>query len=282
MENNPMHDKYIPMTSSSSGDGKEVLPDLYCYPIQIVNTCFVGMPDQPDNWVLIDAGMPQSEEKIITEAQARFGENARPRAIILTHGHFDHVGAVVELASHWDVPVYAHELELPFLTGIQKYPEPDPSVEGGLVAKLSGFFPDEPVNLQGRIQTLPADGTVPEMPGWRWIHTPGHTVGHVSFFRESDGALIAGDAFITVRQDALLKVLFQEKEVNGPPRYYTTDWNASRESVRKLAALKPSVAITGHGLPMKGKELTEGLERLANDFDSIAIPDHGKYVDPEQ
>ena len=46
----------------------------------------------------------------------RFGENNKPKAIVLTHGHFDHVGAVVDLVRKWDVPVYAHEAELPYLT----------------------------------------------------------------------------------------------------------------------------------------------------------------------
>jgi glyoxylase-like metal-dependent hydrolase (beta-lactamase superfamily II) len=116
------------------------------------------------------------------------------------------------------------------------------------------------------------------MTGWRWIHTPGHAPGHVSFFRESDRALIAGDAFVTCRQDVLYKVLIQQLEINGPPRYFTPDWQAAWDSVRALDALNPAMAITGHGRPVKGATLTDGLRDLAARFDEIAIPEHGRYV----
>lgn len=270
--------KYIPATSIGSGIGIEVLPDLYNHTVQIVNFQLVGHPETKD-FVLIDAGMPNSADEIIGATEERFGSDARPKAIILTHGHFDHIGAVIELVKYWEVPVYAHELEMPFLTGKMSYPEPDPTVEGGMVAKMSPMFPIEPINLGDRVEQLPTDGTIPYMPGFKWIHTPGHTPGHVSFFRESDRTLIAGDAFVTVKQEYLYKVLTQEQEISGPPRYLTTDWKAAKESVMKLEALKPSVAVTGHGLPMAGDLLSESLERLVREFDTIALPDYGKYVD---
>lgn len=269
--------KYIPATSVSSGVGLEVLPDLYCHTIQIVNICLVGSPEKKE-FVLVDAGMPESADQIISVTEERFGVNSRPKAIILTHGHFDHVGAVIDLVKHWNIPVYAHALELPFLTGKMNYPEPDATVEGGLIAKISPMFPNEPINLGNNVQVLPNDGSVPHMSGWRWIHTPGHAPGHVSFFREEDRSLIAGDAFVTVRQDSLYKVFTQEKEITGPPRYLTTNWTAARESVEKLYNLKPSVAITGHGMPVLGETLSTDLKKLVDEFDQLAIPDYGKYV----
>jgi glyoxylase-like metal-dependent hydrolase (beta-lactamase superfamily II) len=270
--------KYIPATSVASGTGVEVLPDLFCYTVQIVNVILVGNRATKD-FVLVDAGMPYSADEIITVTEERFGANSRPLAIILTHGHFDHVGAIVDLVKHWDVSVYAHELELPFLNGEKSYPEPDPTVEGGMVAKLSAFFPNKPINLASKIEKLSPDGSIPGMPDYRWIHTPGHSPGHVSFFREKDRTLIAGDAFITVKQDSLYQVLTQKQEINGPPRYFTTDWIAAKESVQKLEALKPSFAVTGHGLPMSGELLSSSLAELVRNFDQIAIPDYGKYVD---
>lgn len=269
---------FIPATSIGSGIGQEVLPDLYCHTIQIVNICYVGDRDS-ENFVLVDAGMPQSSQEIISITENRFGPEKKPKAIVLTHGHFDHVGGIIELVQQWDIPVYAHELEIPYLTGQKSYPEPDPTVEGGMVAKMSPLFPNEPINLGSHVQKLPDDKTVPEMPGWQWIHTPGHSPGHISLFREKDRALIVGDAFVTVKQESLYKVLTQEQEISGPPRYLTTDWKAAKESVIKLESLKPSVAITGHGLPMTGELLHSSLHTLAQDFDSIAVPDYGKYVD---
>lgn len=279
MVHNPLHGKTMPLASVKSGDGHEVLPDVYCLPVQIVNVYFVGAPDAPQEWVLVDAGMPRSEEMIIKAAEQRFGAGCRPRAIVLTHGHFDHVGAVVELAEHWDVPVFAHPLEHPYLTGARAYPPPDPSVGGGMVAAMARFFPTEPIDLGEYLHALPDDHTVPGLPEWRWCHTPGHAYGHVSLFRERDRALIAGDAFVTVRQESLYRVVTQHREINGPPRYFTPDWDAARESVRALAALTPQVAMTGHGMAMAGDELQRGLDALAADFDTTARPPHGRYVD---
>jgi hypothetical protein len=88
-----------------------------------------------------------------------------------------------------------------------------------------------------------------------------------------------GDAFTTVRQDSFYKVLIQKKEINGPPRYLTPDWRSAKESVQKLEALKPKMAITGHGPAMEGEELGEGLKNLVNNFEEIAVPNHGRYVD---
>ncbi|RIJ63212.1 MBL fold metallo-hydrolase [Rummeliibacillus sp. POC4] len=271
--------KYIPVTSVGSGMGIEVLPSLLCYTIQVVNMCLVRNLETND-FVLVDAGMPKSADEIISTTEKYFGDN-QPSAIILTHGHFDHVGAIIDLVKHWKIPVYAHELEIPYLTGKKSYPEPDTTVEGGMVAKMSFIFPNEPINLGDNVRQLPSDGTIPHMPDFKWIHTPGHTPGHVSLFREKDRTLIAGDAFTTVKQEYLYNVLTQKQEISGPPRYLTTDWKAAKESVIKLQALKPAVAVTGHGLPMSGELLTKSLQKLVKNFEQIAIPEYGKYVNPK-
>lgn len=269
--------KFLPIAAVTSGTGKEITEDIYYYTNQIVNVTFVGAPGT-DEWVLIDAGMPASGEKIKQVAEERYGKNSRPKAIILTHGHFDHVGGLIDLVNHWEMPVYAHVLEHPFLSGQESYPTPDATVEGGLVAKMSFMFPHKPIDLGDLLHELPKDGSVPKMPGWQWLHTPGHAPGHVSLFREDDRTLIAGDAFITVKQDALYKVLSQKEEVQGPPRYLTTDWQKAWESVKKLAALDPEQAVTGHGIAMSGEELKVGLQDLVDRFERVAIPDDGKYV----
>jgi glyoxylase-like metal-dependent hydrolase (beta-lactamase superfamily II) len=269
---------HIPATSIGSGVSTQVLPDVLCHTIQIVNIMFVGNPESND-FVLVDAGMPDSASEIISVTEERFGPDSSPKAIILTHGHFDHVGAVVELVKHWNIPVYAHEQELPFLTGKKAYPEPDATVEGGMIAKMSPMFPNEPIDLGAHIEMLPVDGTIPHMDSFKWIHTPGHTPGHVSLFREEDRTLLVGDAFVTVKQEDLYKVLTQQQEISGPPRYLTTDWKAAKRSVEKLNQLNPNIAVTGHGLPMTGEVLTNGLTKLVKEFDQIAVPDYGKYVD---
>ena len=271
-------ERYIPMTTIESGIGKEVAHDIYSFTVQFVNICFIGSPQSEDGWVLIDAGTPKSADMIMKAATSRFGENAKPSAIVLTHGHFDHVGALIELLKVWDIPVYAHSSELPYLTGKKDYPDPDPTVDGGILAKISSMYPIEAIDLGDRVHALPDDGQIPGLPKWQWIHTPGHTEGHIALFREEDRALIAGDAFITVKQESLFNVLTQHQEIHGPPRYLTPDWQAAWESVRKLEQLKPNCAVTGHGVPVNEEWLRENLPKLVKDFDTIAIPKTGKYV----
>lgn len=279
MDRSSSTERFQPMTSVSSGHGIEMAPDLYCFTVQIVNVVFFGIAGEGNDWVLIDAGMPKSGTRIKDEAEKRFGIDNPPKAIILTHAHFDHIGGLIDLLEIWDVPVYAHELELPYITGQKNYPEPDTTVEGGMVAKLSFMFPHESIDIGVSAHALSDDHTVPFMPGWKWIHTPGHTEGHISLFRNDDHAMIVGDAFVTVIQDELYKVFTQEKEIGGPPRYLTPDWEAAEQSVGILAALRPNIAITGHGVPVEGQWLHENLNKLDTEFQSIAVPDHGKYVD---
>ncbi len=146
------------------------------------------------------------------------------------------------------------------------------------MSMLSRFYPRGPINVSRWLLPLPADGNVPEMPGWRWIHTPGHTRGHVSLWRETDRTIIAGDAFITTAQESAYAVATQRPEMHGPPMYYTPDWQQSRTSVERLAALEPELAVTGHGPAMRGAEMRAALHTLARDFDRIAVPEQGRYV----
>ena len=254
--------------------GLSVLRDVF------VNLYYAFPEDQPQGpWVLIDAGLPGSADRIKQRAEALFGPDTPPAAILLTHGHFDHVGGLHGLLAAWPgVPVYAHPLELPYLTGRSAYPTPDPTVGGGIMAYLSFAYPKQPYDFGSRVEALPADGSVPGLPGWRWVHTPGHTFGHVSFFREHDKVLVAGDAFTTVFAESGLGTLTQKQEVHGPPAYFTPDWDAARASVELLARMAPEVAATGHGIAMHGNALHTQLADLAARFDSLVRPKTGRYV----
>jgi glyoxylase-like metal-dependent hydrolase (beta-lactamase superfamily II) len=281
-EEDDMMVQQIPVDESAeifgveSGDATKVLGDVSFRRLAIANVVFVGEPG--GSWALIDAGVHGTTRAIMRSAEALFGEGTVPDAIVLTHGHFDHVGALRQLADTWNVPIYAHALEVPYLSGAESYPPPDPSVGGGLMSTLSRFYPRGPIDVSQWLTTLPADGSVPAMPGWQWIHTPGHTRGHVSLWRDSDRTLIAGDAFITTAQESAYAVLTQKPELHGPPMYYTTDWDNARASAERLAALEPEVVITGHGPPMRGPAMREALQALARDFDRVAVPKQGRYV----
>jgi glyoxylase-like metal-dependent hydrolase (beta-lactamase superfamily II) len=254
----------------------EAAPDIAGLRYLISNVYFVGAPNSA-KWTLIDAGLSGAAAPIIRAAAQRFGDTP-PQHILLTHGHFDHVGAVRTLADHWRVDIFANSLELPYLTGRSSYPPPDPVVGGGAMAWLASLYPKKPIDLGDRVKALPADGTVPGFPEWRWFHTPGHTAGHVSFFREADRALIAGDAFVTTRQESAFAVMQQTPELNGPPAYFTQDWQAARASVEHLASLNPDIVAPGHGIPLRGERMRQELHELAANFDSVARPPRGRYV----
>lgn len=259
----------------------EIAPDIAYLRLAIVNVVLFGTPGQR-HWVLVDTGIPTMAGRIRRAAAERFGEGVAPAAIILTHGHFDHVGTLETLAREWDAPVYAHPLELPYLNGTASYPPPDPSVGGGLLALSSPLFPRSPVDVGERLHALPEDGSVPEMTGWRWVHTPGHSVGQVSLWREADRSMIVGDAFVTMAQESAYAAVTQEPELHGPPKYFTHDWQAARDSVLRLAALEPELVVTGHGRAMHGVAMREALRTLAREFDQVAVPQDGRFVEHPQ
>ena len=119
---------------------------------------------------------------------------------------------------------------------------------------------------------MPADGSIPALPGWRWVHTPGHTAGHVALFRDADRALVVGDAFCTTKAESFFSALLTERpELHGPPAYFTSDWDAARDSVRRLASLEPAFMAPGHGQPMAGDDATRALVELSVRFDEIAV-----------
>ncbi|MGI8469893.1 MAG: MBL fold metallo-hydrolase [Pyrinomonadaceae bacterium] len=243
--------------------------------IVFVNTYFIDTPEiAPGSWVLIDTGLPLNGWRILSYAEKLYGRGAKPSAIVLTHGHFDHAGAAQSLAARWEVPIYAHHLEMPYLTGKSDYPPQDPTV-GGALAQMSRLFPHSGYDFGTRVYPLPLSGEIAEMPGWRAVHTPGHTAGHISLFRESDRTLLAGDALATLNQDSWISNLTEKREFHEPPAPFTTDWQAARRSVEVLAELEPRTVAAGHGLPIKGAETPPQLIQFALNF---SPPKKGRYV----
>ena len=230
------------------------------------NVYFVG---QAGSWVLIDAGWPHQEELIGTAARALYGPGARPAAILLTHVHPDHSGSAPALARGWGVSVWVHPDELPMAPGeyLPQYANP---LDRWLIGPLLSLLPARTrrrmaaaASLAGAARPLPGRATVPGLPGWEWRHTPGHTPGHVAFWRPGDRVLITGDAVLTLDLNSLAGLLLRRPRIAAPPRFTTWDWPAAKASLAALAQLRPLVLAPGHGRPVTGPATAAALRSFA-------------------
>ena len=249
---------------------ESVAPGVLRIPVAFVNAYAVGAPGGP--WVLVDTGLPGAAAYVRQTAETHQG--SPPEAIVLTHGHFDHAGNAAALADAWDVPIYAHAAELPFLTGRSDYPPADSSM-GGAIAQLARLFPTGGYSFGSRVQALPGYGSVPHLPGWTWLHTPGHTPGHVSLWQADGRTLLAGDALATMDLDSWATQLTHRRTLDRPPVPFTPDWDAADASIRSLAALRPDALGAGHGRALAGPSLADRLARYAT---IRHRPERGRYV----
>ncbi|MCS7464940.1 MBL fold metallo-hydrolase [Paenibacillus doosanensis] len=145
--------------------------------------------------------------------------NAPLQRILLTHGHSDHSGGIVRIRSKFPVPVYAHAEEIPYMEGRLPYP---------------GRSKAEKLAEPGLVQ--PLDDRAAAAAGLRTVHTPGHSPGHVAYYHEQDGVLLAGD-------------LFTEKRgrLNRPMPMFTADMKQAVESGAVVAQLNPRLVSVCHG-----------------------------------
>lgn len=248
---------------------KEIRPGVYWISLGIVNSYVISQNDQ---WYLIDSGFSSHTEKIIRKVSQLFSN--KPLGILLTHGHMDHSGAALDLAEHWDVPIYAHLSEIPFLNGELHYPDPDPTV-GGFLAFTLRFMPKYTMEMGSRLKPLPSRGEIPYLNEWRWLSTPGHTPGHVSLFRKTDYTLIGGDALTTMNTDSFLDTITKRRGIYRPGTPITINWEAARHSVYQLARLRPTALACGHGTPLIDSNLPDRLCCFARSF---PVPRRGRYV----
>lgn len=244
---------------------REVAAGVYYLPIRGSNVYFVR---SESSWVLIDAAWKNSAQPIRGAAEYAFGPNARPVAILLTHAHPDHDGSAADLARLWELPVHVHRADLPLLTAdvLSNWHLLDPI--GRFVIVLMRLLPRRTFerltasDLKDAACALPDCGVgVPGLPDWECMATPGHSAGHVVFFRASDRVLIAGDAVLTA---PLFGLLTRWHRISPPPRISSWDWRQAKKSVATVARLEPRVLASGHGAPMAGAKVAHELHNLSN------------------
>jgi glyoxylase-like metal-dependent hydrolase (beta-lactamase superfamily II) len=267
-----------PSRESASAVPREIAPDVYCLGPRGRTQTDVYFVRSGSSWALIDAGWAKDGPSIKAAAESLFGADTRPAAILLTHCHPDHGGSALQLARAWSCSVYVHPDELPVASGdfsaIRANAGPLDIWVILPLMRAMGRRRREAIlagsSLRDVARAFEPSAGVPGLPGWECIPTPGHTSGHVSFFRSSDRVLVTGDAVVTMKVNSLSGLLLQRRGLSGPPWYTTWSWRVAKESVATLARLEPNVLAGGHGMPLTGAETAGTLRAFADRFSGRA------------
>jgi glyoxylase-like metal-dependent hydrolase (beta-lactamase superfamily II) len=227
--------------------------------------------DDGGSWCLVDAGWASDGPRIGAAVSSVLGPGLLPAAILLTHAHPDHAGSARELAAAWGCPVLVHPLEQPIASGdfaaMERHAGPLDRWLVLPVMRAIGRRRREAAlarsSLAGVVRPLEAGGRIPAVDAWAWIHTPGHTPGHVAYARQADGVVLSGDALMTLEVNTWAGVLLQRQGLSGPPWYTTWDPVAAAASIDRIAGLGPAVLGGGHGVPLAGPGTAAAVRAFA-------------------
>jgi glyoxylase-like metal-dependent hydrolase (beta-lactamase superfamily II) len=179
--------------------------------------------------VLIDAGIRSSAKTILNHIK-----NYEVNAHAITHAHADHQGSSKEICQLLNIPFWCSALEKANAESgnvTNEYPN-----QNHLITKFQQRFWAGAGHSVSRILY---EGDI--VGGFKVISTPGHSSGHISFFREYDGALIVGDVMTN------MNLITTSIGLHEPPNLFTTDKERNRLSIKLLAALQPQILCFGHG-----------------------------------
>ena len=222
----------------------EVLPGLHQQALGTTSAFIVITPDDESGEVsvtVIDAGWRHFHKRPVLNYLQRlgYGPNSVQR-LISTHWHPDHVGGMGSLQRTTGATVAAHRIEAPYLSGASGRPIPNPINPIWLRPLLWPLF--TPLNPPAfAVATVLDDGdTLPLLGGARVVHTPGHTPGSISLHFPNEGVLLVADA-----------VQRYHERLTLPSRWFSSDMEAAKESVRKLADLDFEIICFSHFQPMR-------------------------------
>jgi glyoxylase-like metal-dependent hydrolase (beta-lactamase superfamily II) len=197
---------------------------------------------------IIDAGVPGFYRDIPGELAAMGRTVADVRALVLTHGHTDHIGFAERIRGDERVPVWVHDMDAALARG--EVPNPSKGYGPTKLGPLLGFLWF--TVLRGGLRTPKlkevatfGDGATLDVPGSpRVILTPGHTPGSAALHVPSLGALFVGDAFATYAVTT---------GARGPQvAPFTADAAEAVASLPRLEAVSADLVLPGHGDPWTG------------------------------
>lgn len=207
---------------------EEVAPDMLRIPLQgkdVLNAYLLGS-------TLVDSGFGMVRKRLFAAL-----DGLEIEAHAITHAHFDHLGCSHLVTAELGVPFFCGEGDADAVEAgqfDQVMPETRPLLRW-MARRMSG----PPLKVSRRLK----EGD--EVGGFTVLETPGHTPGHVAYWRESDGVLVLGDVLFH-RNPMTFRRGLEE-----PFRLATVDPAQNRDSARKLAELKPEVVCFGHGSPLR-------------------------------
>jgi hydroxyacylglutathione hydrolase len=195
--------------------------------------------------VLVDAGSRHAAKRILHQLKGR-----TLAAHALTHAHPDHQGASHEVCETLGIPLWCGALDADAMED-GRIMERQPKHPLNVLIGLTMPGPPHPVGLRLR------EGD--DVAGFQILDVPGHSAGHVAYWRESDRALICGDVFTNI--DTITGI----PGLHEPRSFFTPDPARNRESMRRLAALEPALVCFGHGRPLRNpaklKAFADGIRR---------------------
>jgi glyoxylase-like metal-dependent hydrolase (beta-lactamase superfamily II) len=208
-------------------------------------TLLCGFPKYAVNYylmgdVLVDAGGRPDKRRILKQLRGR-----EVTAHALTHAHPDHQGSSHAVCTELGLPFWVPEDDVDAAEDpeIIKQRQPDNWLPKLMQAMFAG--PGHKVDRALR------EGD--EVAGFKVLDTPGHSAGHVVYWRESDRVLVAGDVINTMNPFTM------KRGVREPLDVFTPDPARNRESIKRIAALDPALTVVGHGPPLRGPAELQAL-----------------------
>ena len=191
--------------------------------------------------VLIDAATRQAERRILRQLRGH-----QVNAHALTHVHPDHQGSSHAICQRLSIPLWCGERD------VSRMETPGSVTAERVPGWLKSFQERWWVGAPHLVDRSLKEGD--EVASYKVLDTPGHTVGHIALWRESDRVLVLGDVLNNMHLATGIPGLRE------PPELFMTDVPKNRESIRKLAALEPRLMCFGHGAPLRN---ADKLKRLA-------------------